>query len=655
MGYKNEYFHQRSHTFPSNPSVLTSPLSIELHQQQSHFPLISPNQTPSPSGSLLQDQLSMSLAYTPTSHFDQSKMAWSSTPTTGYSDDNLVSPYTHASAAVVQCTSGLTPPSVGSMASVGLDNAYAFSYGKRCPTVPISFDVKDCFHARQASTGSYFRPPQFFSAPTSDAMLPQTEETLNLQLRFNVILQTPTAAAQRIEDSPITYLNRGQAYAVQLRDRQNHKGTITSTFALMFHDPSHRKVALNYWKFWISQQKNPEDARAIDLDSSQSTGIHNVQFPSFDRITFEWNGSQGAKIFVRFNCLSTDFSRIKGVKGIPLRAYMESKVPCSSILDYQLAGTVQSKSDDAVKEQGLDGDSYEYAENCFCKIKLFRDKGAERKNKDDAKQISKQLKKIMAEGNPRQHPLWLTYNQPAKPYSVFSEIPSSPTLKCMDELEAQLTSASSNTAYPSNTYTSPSPGGMTYPYAYSPLVGGSSPTNTPSVDQNDALALVTSFPWPSGGVKRSHTDSQILSHGSGSPTESSKRQRKPLCLYVDIKTTQHQRFHSPKSPSSSSSSSLSGDKNQRLKCILLERLTVQELITKLSSTLSLHPSQVSEVLWRRPKSATEAMAAKHAKNNHDVLILVEDAVLAQHFPDNTVMAVEWEIKSDGTVRLLLQF
>lgn len=33
-------------------------------------------------------------------------------------------------------------------------------------------------------------------------------------------------------------------------------------------------------------------------------------------------------------------------------------------------------------------------EICFCKVKLFRDKGAERKNKDDAKQISKQLEKV---------------------------------------------------------------------------------------------------------------------------------------------------------------------------------------------------------------------------------------------------------------------
>lgn len=85
-----------------------------------------------------------------------------------------------------------------------------------------------------------------------------------------------------------------------------------------------------------------------NLDERQSMGIHNVRYPSFDRITFDWTGS--AKLNIRFNCLSTDFSRIKGVKGIPLRAQMETRVVSA--------------------EEG--GDMY--VEQSYCKIKLFRDK-----------------------------------------------------------------------------------------------------------------------------------------------------------------------------------------------------------------------------------------------------------------------------------------
>lgn len=108
---------------------------------------------------------------------------------------------------------------------------------------------------------------------------------------------------------------------------------------------------------------------SLSIDASQSTGISDLSFPSFDKIKFNWNGRYGSKIHVRFKCLSTDFSRIKGVKGIPLRTQMESHVPG-------------------------DDDTAAVDEICFCKVKLFRDKGAERKNKDDAKQISKQLEKV---------------------------------------------------------------------------------------------------------------------------------------------------------------------------------------------------------------------------------------------------------------------
>ncbi|CEI96188.1 hypothetical protein RMCBS344292_10354 [Rhizopus microsporus] len=206
------------------------------------------------------------------------------------------------------------------------------------------------------------------------------------KLRFHVVLEAATAVTQRAEESSITYLNRGQLYCIQLTDTYNQNETITSSLSIEFHNASHRSIAENYWNYWLAQQKQLE-SRAIDIDLSQSVGIVNAIMPSFDKISFEWNGSIGAKLCVRFKCLSTDFSRIKGVKGIPLRAHMESKTE---------------------NEQ----------EACYCKIKLFRDKGAERKNKDDAKQISKQLEKVYGSANPQS--LSLLYKE-SSPYTVFSE------------------------------------------------------------------------------------------------------------------------------------------------------------------------------------------------------------------------------------------
>lgn len=81
------------------------------------------------------------------------------------------------------------------------------------------------------------------------------------------------------------------------------------------------------------------------LDITRSNGIQIIDNGQFDRVTFRWNGAVGASIYIKFNCLSTDFSRIKGVKGIPLRLQMESHQPSST-----------------------------YIEKTFSRIKLFRDK-----------------------------------------------------------------------------------------------------------------------------------------------------------------------------------------------------------------------------------------------------------------------------------------
>ncbi|KAI7869362.1 CP2 transcription factor-domain-containing protein [Spinellus fusiger] len=204
---------------------------------------------------------------------------------------------------------------------------------------------------------------------------------------------SPTAAAQKLEESPLTYLNKGQYYTMTLKDTDTShpEQVVKSTIVIMFNDESHFKVANNYWRFWLSQQKNAKTARAIDIDNGRSAGVLNTECSLFDRITFEWNTKKGAMISIRFSCLSTDFSRIKGVKGIPLRLQMST----------------------CVAEEN-------YTEKSYCRIKLFRDKGAERKNKDDARHIERQLEKLRGK-NGEPHPLWLTYSQ-TQPHSVFRKV-----------------------------------------------------------------------------------------------------------------------------------------------------------------------------------------------------------------------------------------
>lgn len=142
---------------------------------------------------------------------------------------------------------------------------------------------------------------------------------------------------------------------------------------------------------YIYTYNNSSFINFYTLDITRSNGAQAIECRRFDRISFKWNGKLGASVHIRFNCLSTDFSRIKGVKGIPLRLQIES--------------TQLQQSD---------------PERTYCRIKLFRDKGAERKNKDDAKHIERQLEKNRGKsGEP--HPLWLAFS-PTVPVTLFREL-----------------------------------------------------------------------------------------------------------------------------------------------------------------------------------------------------------------------------------------
>ncbi|CAG8459755.1 12092_t:CDS:2 [Racocetra fulgida] len=189
-----------------------------------------------------------------------------------------------------------------------------------------------------------------------------------------IILEAPTAAAQRIDETPMTYLNKGQYYGICLQDQDKYDGEFTSIVKVMFHDDAHRKMASTYWSFWLTQQASPKTARAIDIDKAASTGINNVETKTFDRVQFRWNGK----------------------KGIPLRIHIETKT-----------------------ENGATSNSIEKA---FAKVKLFRDKGAERKNKDDQKHLEKMVEKMRGKSSQEPTSPMIMMYAPPNAMTVFTEI-----------------------------------------------------------------------------------------------------------------------------------------------------------------------------------------------------------------------------------------
>ncbi|KAK3828240.1 MAG: CP2 transcription factor-domain-containing protein [Benniella sp.] len=423
-------------------------------------------------------------------------------------------------------------------------------------------------------------------------------------LRFKVTLDAQTAAMQHQGDTPVTYLNKGQFYTITLQDTEDFDGDIHSVIKVTFHEEAHRKLAARYWSFWLSQQAHPKTARALDIEKASSTGMMEVQSKTFDRISFKWNGKAGAKLMVRFNCLSTDFSRIKGVKGIPLRVHMDT----------------------ALDGAGLDnGNQEQPVERSYAKIKLFRDKGAERKNKDDHKHLEKMWDKMRgknADTNPLSQVL-----APVQSVSVFWE--------CLDHqedsVEDETLDLSETLAQePINTDSTAEGDGVnpaSEAAAHSEDASG-------AVSPGESNALVPASkkrrrPNDTGsGSSGGQLGPLYVGEGPGSSDQlldrdpsyvpQMRRKKQPmLCLYIKI----------------------GGEAVYR--AVYLERLTLAELTQKLCEKLEIQASTISGVFRKTTKK--------------ELMVRVDDSMVAQ-MTDELDMVVEYDFnQQDGSVNLTLKY
>jgi hypothetical protein len=168
-------------------------------------------------------------------------------------------------------------------------------------------------------------------------------------------------------------------------------GTKYRTFVrISFEDEQQRQRPGVCWSLWKEGRGTNEahqrggKLQAVEyVESSQApegddkrTRIE-LETASFDGFSVTWtpgiNGHAECSIAVRFNFLSTDFSHSKGVKGIPVRL---------------CAKTSPIPSDPT--QPAADANP----EICYCKVKLFRDHGAERKLSNDVAHIKKTIDKL---------------------------------------------------------------------------------------------------------------------------------------------------------------------------------------------------------------------------------------------------------------------
>ncbi|KAF8461043.1 CP2 transcription factor-domain-containing protein [Kalaharituber pfeilii] len=213
------------------------------------------------------------------------------------------------------------------------------------------------------------------------------------KFRYHVTLNAPTAMIKHPDEIPVTYLNKGQAYTISIADTQppvanNFPLKYRTYIRISFHDESQRAKPAQCWQLWKEGRGTNEAhqrggrLQAVEFvenstsgDDEKKKGKVELESASFDGFAVTWSPSPGQNdsiISVRFNFLSTDFSHSKGVKGIPVRLCAKTELVAS--------GSPRSPS--------------EKPEICFCKVKLFRDHGAERKLANDVLHVKKTIEKL---------------------------------------------------------------------------------------------------------------------------------------------------------------------------------------------------------------------------------------------------------------------
>ncbi|TVY33146.1 Grainyhead-like protein-like protein [Lachnellula subtilissima] len=250
---------------------------------------------------------------------------------------------------------------------------------------------------RMGSMGSdlqHHSPVVAFQPTHYDTAMPAQMPPSAEKFRFHVTMNAPTAMVKHADEIPITYLNKGQAYSISIIDTAPATplppGSKYRTFVrISFEDEQQRQKPGTCWQLWkegrgtneahqrggklqaveyveANQPAESDDKRTrVDLDTASFDGFSVVWTPGA-------NGSSECNIAVRFNFLSTDFSHSKGVKGIPVRLCAKTE-------------TISSGSPRA---------GTEVSEVAFCKVKLFRDHGAERKLSNDVAHVKKTIEKL---------------------------------------------------------------------------------------------------------------------------------------------------------------------------------------------------------------------------------------------------------------------
>ncbi|BET02878.1 Transcription factor [Nesidiocoris tenuis] len=415
------------------------------------------------------------------------------------------------------------------------------------------------------------------SAPaTSSTVSPAAEDC-----RFQYVLAAATSIATKLNEETLTYLNQGQPYEIKLKklgDLSEYRGKILkSVVRLSFHERRLQYMEREQMAAWVSSHPG---SSILEVDLPLSYGIFDLapETGVLNSVEFLWDPTKEVGVYVKVNCISTEFTAKKhgGEKGVPFRIQVDTYL----------------QNDPQMRR----------LHSASCQVKVFKLKGADRKHKQDREKI---LKRPLAEQEKFQcsYDCTVLIDTPVNNDTVYPKIepnlPSPPSITISEEKKyRQLASVSSSVPLDDQQRRNNLEAAPDSPILQKPIVTDEGIVNGFEGTVNSGWGPQQLAVWLQANRYGPHI--HTLSTYSGADllrlTENNLVQLCGLPDGIRLYNVLHSRPIAPKL-----TLYICVDPRDRVyQAVHLTCLTSTELLTKVSSVLGIHVTQVASVFVEGP-------------------------------------------------------
>uniref|UniRef100_G1NZ34 Transcription factor CP2 like 1 n=1 Tax=Myotis lucifugus TaxID=59463 RepID=G1NZ34_MYOLU len=198
-------------------------------------------------------------------------------------------------------------------------------------------------------------------SPENEARLPPLQ----------YVLCAATSPAVKLHEETLTYLNQGQSYEIRLLENRKlgdfqdlNTKYVKSIIRVVFHDRRLQYTEHQQLEGW--RWSRPGD-RILDLGVPVSTEMVPAFWSPSRLAHVTWMPGPAPRLPSQVHCISTEFTPRKhgGEKGVPFRVQIDTF------------------------KQNENGEYTEHLHSASCQIKVFKPKGADRKQKTDREKMEK--------------------------------------------------------------------------------------------------------------------------------------------------------------------------------------------------------------------------------------------------------------------------